>query len=41
VNYFLKVFAPSYQLTLDELLNNEGKASKLSDVERALMACNG
>lgn len=41
VNYFLKVFAPSYQLTLDELLNNEGKASKLSDVEKVLMASNG
>ncbi|UTA47055.1 5'-deoxynucleotidase [Simiduia sp. 21SJ11W-1] len=38
VDYFLQVFAPSYQLTLDELLNDEGKGCKLSDVEQALMA---
>ncbi len=38
VDYFLQVFAPSYQLTLDELLNHDGKGAKMSDVEQALMA---
>mgnify|MGYP000106079974 CR=1 FL=1 len=37
VDYFLKVFAPSYQLTLDELLNNGNKSQQLSPHERELM----
>ncbi|NHN35770.1 5'-deoxynucleotidase [Pseudomaricurvus alcaniphilus] len=37
VDYFLRVFAPSYQLTLDELLNSDKKSSKLSQHEQALM----
>lgn len=38
VDYFLSVFAPSYQLTLDELLNRGNKSQQLSDHERELMA---
>jgi 5'-deoxynucleotidase len=37
VDYYLRVFAPGYQLTLDELLNGEGKTRRLSDHERKLM----
>lgn len=37
VDYFLAVFAPSYQLTLDELLNSGEKASQLSAHEAQLM----
>ena len=37
VDYYLSVFAPSYQLTLDELLNGDGKSRRLSDHEQRLM----
>lgn len=38
VDYYLKVFAPSYQLTLDELLNGGETVRKMSDHEVSLMA---
>lgn len=38
VNYFLEVFAPSYQLTLDELLGGDGTVRKLSSHEESLMS---
>lgn len=37
VDYFLKVFSPSYQLTLDELLNGGDTVRKLSSHEKSLM----
>lgn len=37
VDYFLSVFAPSYQLTLDELLSSNNKSSELSHHEHELM----
>jgi hypothetical protein len=38
VDFFLSTFAPSYQLTLDELLLRRGQAGELSDHERHLLA---
>lgn len=38
VDYYLKVFAPSYQLTLDELLNGGDKIRRLSKHEESLMS---
>jgi 5'-deoxynucleotidase len=38
VDFFLSTFAPSYQLTLDELLLRRGSAAELSDHERHLLA---
>lgn len=37
VDYFIKVFVPSYQLTLDELLYNSEKQQSLSQHEEHLM----
>jgi 5'-deoxynucleotidase len=38
VDFFLSTFAPSYQLTLDELLLRRGQGGELSDHERHLLA---
>jgi 5'-deoxynucleotidase len=38
VDFFLSTFAPSYQLTLDELLLRKGHAAELSEHERHLLA---
>lgn len=38
VDYFMSAFAPSYQLTLDELLLRRGNNAELSDHERHLLA---
>lgn len=38
VDYFLRTFAPSYQLTLDELLLRRGHNAELSEHERHLLA---
>ena len=38
VDFFLSTFAPSYQLTLDELLLRRGQGCELSDHERHLLA---
>ena len=38
VDYFLSTFAPSYQLTLDELLLRKGHAAELSEHEQHLLA---
>ncbi|MDB6062321.1 MAG: 5-nucleotidase [Verrucomicrobiaceae bacterium] len=38
VDFFLTTFAPSYQLTLDELLLRRGKGAELSEHERHLLA---
>lgn len=38
VNYFLEIFAPSYQLTLDELLNIDDNSARLSAHEKELMS---
>lgn len=37
VDFFLSTFAPSYQLTLDELLLRRGHTAELSDHERHLL----
>ena len=37
VDYFINVFAPSYGLTLDELLTPDDKNGQLSDIESDLM----
>lgn len=37
VNHFLSCFAPSYQLTLDELLNDGARLRTLSESEKALL----
>jgi 5'-deoxynucleotidase len=37
VDYFLKCFVPSYELTLDELLVKQDKSSQLSESEKKLM----
>lgn len=37
VNFFIETFVPSYQLSLDELLNAQDKSVQLSDSEKALM----
>lgn len=37
VDFFLSTFAPSYQLTLDELLLRRGQTAELSDHERHLL----
>ncbi len=38
VDFFMETFAPSYQLTLDELLLRRGKNFELSEHERQLLA---
>jgi 5'-deoxynucleotidase len=38
VDFFMGTFAPSYQLTLDELLLRRGKNAELSEHERHLLA---
>jgi 5'-deoxynucleotidase len=38
VDFFMNTFAPSYQLTLDELLLRRGKNAELSEHERQLLA---
>lgn len=38
VDFFLSTFAPSYQLTLDELLLRKGQTAELSEHERHLLA---
>ncbi len=37
VDFFVETFVPSYQLSLDELLNAQDKSVALSDSEKALM----
>jgi len=37
VDYFINTFVPSYQLSLDDLLNDQDKSVRLSDSEKALM----
>src|SRR5690606_7567984 len=37
VDYFMTTFAPSYQLTLDELLLRRGKNGELSEHEKELL----
>lgn len=41
VDFFLSTFAPSYQLTLDELLLHRGDNAALSDHERQLLKVRG
>jgi 5'-deoxynucleotidase len=38
VDFFLQTFAPSYQLTLDELLLRKGSSAELSEHEKHLLA---
>jgi hypothetical protein len=37
VDYFMRTFVPSYQLTLDELLLRQGQGAELSEHERHLL----